>query len=63
MNCFKEYKINEQFTMSEEGGRFLNFEVEHVFSEINEENFNHKNFEFLVLNKSETNEINKKWVT
>lgn len=59
LNCFKEYKINEQFTMSEEGGRFLNFEVEHVFSEINEENFNHKNFEFLVLNKSETNEINK----
>ena len=45
--------------MSEEGGRFLNFEVEHVFCEINEEDFNHKNFEFLVLNKSETNEINK----
>ena len=45
--------------MSEEGGRFLNFEVEHVISEINENDFNHKNFEFLVLNKSETNEINK----
>ena len=45
--------------MSEEGGRFLNFEVEHIFSKINEEDFNPKSFEFLVLNKSETNEINK----
>ena len=59
LNCFKKYNVNQQFTMSEEGGRFLNFEVEHVISEINENDFNHKNFEFLVLNKSETNEINK----
>ena len=59
LNCFKKYNVNQQFTMSEEGGRFLNFEVEHVISEINENDFNHKNFEFLVLNKSETNEITK----
>ena len=59
LNCFKKYTINDQVTMSEEGGRFLNFEVEHIFSEINEEDFNPNSFEFLVLNKSETNEINK----
>ena len=37
----------------------LNFEVEHILSEINEEQFDTKNHDYLVLNEYETNELNK----
>ena len=56
---FEEMNIKEKFIMSEEGGRFLNFEVEHILSEINEEQFDTKNHDYLVLNEYETNELNK----
>ena len=56
---FKEMNIKEKFIMSEEGGRFLNFEVEHILSEINEVQTNSENYDYLVLNEYETNELNK----
>jgi hypothetical protein len=45
--------------MSEEGGRFNRFEVKHLIFDINYEDIDIENLNILLLNKSETNSLNK----
>ena len=56
---FNKASLKEEYIMSEEGGRFNRFEVKHLIFDINYEDIDIENLNILLLNKSETNSLNK----